>query len=105
MNLRQFKSDLLDATTSENRENNNPILTGEKNLKLKKEELIEKVKKNEHGEGYLEVMTTEAHILAGQGLFNGYVEDDGIYFDIPDYDRFISAVNAFYEVCYAEDDE
>lgn len=108
MNLDQFKSTLLDLTTQENRATNSIILTGEKNLKIKKEDLIEKVKQNNNGEGYLEVMSTESNTLVGQGLFNGYFEDGDIYFDIPDYDRFISAVNAFYEVCYApcdEDDE
>ena len=101
MTLSELKSSLLDLTTEENKNGRSPILTGETNLKIKKEDLIEKVRQNEHGEGYLEVMTTESGILAGQGLFNGYIENGKIYFDIPDYDRFISAVNAFYEVCYA----
>jgi hypothetical protein len=82
-------------------------LTGEKNLTISKEELIERVKKI--NSGYLEVMEMEAKILIRQGLFNGYLKGGDasgeILFDIPDWDKFISAVDAFYKVCYAPGSE
>jgi hypothetical protein len=64
---------------------------------------MEKVRQNTAGETYLKVITGESRILEGQGLIEGRIEDDGIYFKIPDWDAFISAVNAFYEVCWKTD--
>ena len=66
MNLDQFKGELLDFITQENKSDNCVILTGEKNLKIKREDLIDKVKQNTYGEEYLEVMSTESSIFVGQ---------------------------------------
>jgi hypothetical protein len=82
-------------------------LTGEKNLTISKDELIERVEKI--NPGYLEVMEMEANILVRQGLFRGYFKSGDvcgdIVFDIPDWDKFISSVDAFYKVCYAPGSE
>jgi hypothetical protein len=78
-------------------------LTGEKNLTITKEELIKRA--SEINPGYLEVMETEAQIFVRQGLFTDHFKNREIYFDIPDWDRFISAVDAFYNVCYAPSGE
>lgn len=77
-------------------------LTGEKNLTISKKELVKRVENI--NPDYLEVMEKEANIFVRQGLFKGYFADGDILgdilFDIPDWDKFISAVDAFYKVCY-----
>jgi hypothetical protein len=90
---------LLLTNVVEIRKSKGSLLTGEKKLTIAKNELINRVK--EINPGYLEVMEVEANIFVRQDLFKGYLKDGDIYFDIPDWDRFISAVGAFYNVCYA----
>lgn len=80
------------------------ILTDEKNLLLQKDELYKKV--NSINPDYIEVMETESNIFERQGLFKvHYNESRQIVFEIPDWDMFISAVDAFYRVCYAPESE
>ena len=102
MKINALKAKLLDNVVEIAQTQTAPILTGEENLTLEKQELINKVFENEHAKGYMEVIETEASLLVGQGLFKGYFKDGAVWFDIPDYDRFISAVEAFYTTCYAE---
>jgi hypothetical protein len=82
-------------------------LTGEKDLTISKNELTRRI--NKINSGYLEVIEMESKIFIRQGLFNGYLKDGDacgeILFDIPDWDQFISAVDAFYKVCYAPGSE
>jgi hypothetical protein len=97
--LQSVQRKALEICIDANKQEKSSMLTGEKDLDITKEELIKRVLKI--NEGYLEVMEKEASILVRQGLFVGRIEKDGIYFKIPDWDAFISAVNAFYVACYA----
>lgn len=104
MNLESIKSKALSALVENNKSEDNKMLTGEKDLLIPKEQLIEKVKAI--NPAYLEVMEMEAKIFIGQGLFRGFFNIDGnIYFSIPDWDKFISAVDAFYVACYVPESE
>ena len=98
---------MIDKIISKLTELNQIRHTHEKNLLLSKCELINKVKAI--NPDYIEVMETEAKIFVRQGLFRGYIEGNKIMFEIPDWDKFISAINSFYEVCYkpyeGEDDD
>lgn len=78
-------------------------LTGEKNLEIFEDEFEAKVKKI--NPGYLEVLATESAIFVGQGLIKGRRDASKIILEIPDWDKFISAVNAFYIACYAPQSE
>jgi len=98
-----YLDNILDFLVSESKNENNPILTGEKNLKITKSGLIDRILANKRGEGYIDVLECENSILERQGLIRGYFEDGDVYFDIPNYDRFISAVNAFY-VSYQDEE-
>ena len=108
--LLDLQMTLLSACVEQNKEcGDGPILTGEKNLDITKAELLERVHKNKNGDGYVDVLEYEHPILVRQGLFEGRFDREklNIYFKIPDWDAFISAVNAFYIACYAPgcDDE
>lgn len=75
------------------------FLTGEKNLILSKSELKEKLLKLENGKSYLGVLKLEHKLLEGQGVINGEFKDGKVIFTIPDWDSFISRVNAFHVAC------
>jgi len=94
---------MIDKIISKLTELNQIRCSGEKNLLLDKCQLINKVKAI--NPKYIEVMETEAKIFVRQGLFRGYIDDNKIMFEIPDWDKFISAINAFYEVCYEGEDD
>jgi hypothetical protein len=107
MSLSDYQRKILGVTIEHDKNSNDgPILTGEKNLDISKEDLMEKVKENVHGKDYLDVMETESNILVRQGLFKGRIDPKlgAIMFEIPDWDMFITAVHAFYKVCWCEDE-
>ena len=61
MGLITFQRSVLSAALSVNEEQNLKGLTGEKNLTITKDELIERIEKI--NSGYLEVMQEESRIL------------------------------------------
>jgi hypothetical protein len=91
-----FQDKVLKSLVNENKINGDVILTGEKNITLKKDELVNKILSNKNGEDYIDVLNNEGQILERQGLIHGYIKNEEVLFDIIDYDEFISAVNAFY---------
>jgi len=97
MDVDNVQRDMLRLLTSVHRAEGSakPILTGETNLTLTKQALIDKVLENEDGQAYLNVMMLEAPILIRQQLFVGYIEDGQVLFDIPDWDMFIMSVDVF----------
>lgn len=102
MSLQKLKDETLSCLVRLNEQE--AMLTGEKNLLLQKDELIKKVKSI--NPNYIEVIETESNIFERQGLFTRYCnESRQIVFEIPDWDMFISAVDAFYTVCYAPESE
>ena len=108
--LAEFQKTILGACVALNKEQGDgPILTGETDLDITKTELLERIRKNKNGEGYVDALQGESQILVRQGLFEGCVDYDkhDYYFKIPNWDQFISAIDAFYVACYAPgcDDE
>ncbi|GEM_PF-5974248 len=103
MSDKSIQQVFLDKVVDKSKEEKDAALTGEKNLTIKKLDLVEKV--NKINRGYLEVIEKEHRIFERQGLINGYVKDRIAYYDIPDWDNFISAVKSFYDVCYAGGDD
>lgn len=101
--LVDFQRTILGMCVDQNKADNSPILTGERNLDITKAELLERIRKNKDGEGYIDALQGESAILARQGLFVGRYDYDknDYYFKVPDWDAFISAVKSFYDVCYA----
>lgn len=103
MSLENFQSNVLTNLVKLNKDEGK-LVTSESNLSLTKDELKAKLKNI--NPSYLEVLQEESRILARQGLLEGHLNDTGdIIFNIPDWDKFISAVNAFYVVCYAPESE
>lgn len=98
MSLLDFQKAMHDGLVELNKQTGDIILTGEKNLDISKEELTERIMKNVHGNDYLDVLEYENSILERQGLIKGRIDLETFkcYFNIPDWDKFISAVNAFY---------
>lgn len=70
---------------------------GKKNVLIKYSELTELL-----SDGHREAFEGEFNLLLRQQLFGYDVFPN--YF-IPDWDRFIHAVDAYYVVCYKEEDE
>lgn len=105
MNLSDFRERALKAIIDANKDSpDGPILTGEKDLYIAKAELIERIQKNRYGDEYFDVIESEKDLLIGQGLLDGTIDTEGsIFFRIPDWDAFISAVNAFYVTCYQDE--
>jgi hypothetical protein len=85
---------------------NGIVLTGETNLDLSHDEFVSKMKQNEHGDDYLEVITCEHKILERQGLIEGrYDSALGITFKVPSWDALVASCNAFYVSYQPCDDE
>jgi len=99
-----IQENILKGLVNLNKSDSDVILTREKNLTLKKDELLNKILENKNGEGYIDVLEYENQILERQGLIRGYIDNGEVLFDIADYDMFISAVNAFY-VSYQDEEE
>lgn len=100
MKIKDFQNSILSELTKLNNEEKLKGLTGEINLKITKEELGERMEFI--NPTYLEVMELEANILVNQGLFRGYFEGNDIIFEIPDWDKLLTAIHAFYETCYKD---
>lgn len=99
---------MLQSLVEINEKNPDIKLTGERNLKLTNEELANKLKENKEWKLYLTVLDWESKILVRNGLFKSYYRGGELFFDIPSWDNFISAVNAFavsYEKDWSEGDE
>lgn len=75
------------------------FLTGEKNLVLSEPKLVDKLLQIENGKSYLGVLANEYRILEGQGAIKAEIKNDKAIFNIPDWDSFISKVNAFHVAC------
>jgi len=69
---------------------------GEVNLKIDPTTLLEVVLSVNHYRAFVGEFT----LLVRQGL----IDRDGELFLIPDWDKFIWAVDAYYKTCYAEED-
>lgn len=82
-----------------NREESKEFITGEKNLMLTPYELKEKLLQYENGRSYYEICIIEGTILRAQGAFSTKATPEGIAIVIPDWDSFISKVNAFHVAC------
>ncbi|MEI6296222.1 MAG: hypothetical protein WCO84_01070 [bacterium] len=96
--ISELQTKILDKLT-ESTEKDNTELTGETSLILRQGELIERLAKI--NPKYLEVVKYESKILVRQGLFDeAFDVQYGLIFSIPNWDRFITAINAFYETCY-----
>lgn len=93
--LEQIAGNLVEV----NRDTKENFLTGEKNLILSKLELKDKLLKFENGKSYLGVLKLEHELLEGQGAINEEFKDGKVIFTIPDWDSFISRVNAFHVAC------
>ena len=103
MSLENFQSNVLTKLVKLNKDEGN-LVNNESNLSLTKDEL--KAKLENINPTYLEVLQEESRIFVRQGLFEGHLNDTGdTIFDIPDWDKFISAVDAFYVACYAPENE
>lgn len=104
MNNKEFIGKLASRLADENKNNNESFLTGETNLKLTIEELEERLLRLKHGKSYLGVLRVEGSLLELQGLIEAKLEkfeneNFEVVYEIPDWDKFISGVHAFHDVC------
>lgn len=97
--INKLTGQLADNLVRISKELKEDFITGETNLKLTKEELERKMLKLKNGKSYLGVLQWEHNILERQGVVKGAIVDGEVMFDIPDWDNFISRVNAFHEAC------
>lgn len=99
---------MLESLVEFNEKNPDIKLTGETNLKITEDELIKRLKENKEWKLYLTVLHWESKILVRNGLFKSYYRGGELFFDIPSWDNFISALNAFavsYEKDWSEDND
>lgn len=99
MSFEDLQMAILKNVVNNNQKEGFTALTGEKGAVISKEDLIKRIK--EINPAYVEVMETEFNILVRQGL----IEEVKVMFRIPNWDNFISSIDAFYEVCYKLEDE
>lgn len=93
--LENLEDRLVEISKMENKE----YITGEKDLVLSKEDLLLKIIKYKDGKSYLNVLEAEHNILEGQQAIKWLEIKGRLYFKIPDWDRFMSKVNAFHVAC------
>lgn len=82
-----------------NKASKESFLTGETNLVLTSDELEERLLSLKNGKSYLGVWLIEGTILRSQGVIKTKILADKTIFIIPDWDNFISRVNAFHVAC------
>lgn len=99
MKSKEFTEKVANELTEINKEIKEDFITGEKNLLLSRKELKDKLLKLKDGKSYIGVLAAEHRILEGQGAISLKFTEDEVLFYIPDWDSFISRVNAFHVAC------
>lgn len=97
--IKDFREQIASNLVGINKELKQDFLTGEVNLELTKEELTNKILKLKNGKSYLGVLEHEHNILERQGVIKGEIINGEVMFSIPNWDSFISRVDAFHVAC------
>lgn len=94
-----YLDNIADRLVEISKDENKDYITGEKDLTLSKEDLLLKMIKYENGKSFINVLEVEHNILEGQQAIKWLEIKGKLYFRIPDWDRFMSKVNAFHVAC------
>ena len=104
MNNLERISLILDSILKNDIDMEKEYLTDETNLKLTGVQLMAKISKYSCGHQYIKIIKEEFDLLSMQKLISIEKQDSNNVnskdiLNIPDWNRFMSSVNSFYEIC------